>query len=151
MRIVESLLVLGLSCFPVWAQQESKEPPSKQETAKLRLEAAKKKSKAADQAWSDSGLRNHGFASYGPSEAMMDAEAEFCEAQNEFILASGQPDGEVTHCKVTSSKKGGNLTYGMRYARVVLGTWWREGCPAPLAERAPALGHSERGGSHEVA
>jgi len=50
-----------------------------------------------------------------------------------------------------SSKKGGNLTYGMRYARVVLGTWWREGCPAPLAERAPALGHSERGGSHEVA
>lgn len=50
-----------------------------------------------------------------------------------------------------SSKKGGNLTYGMRYARVVLGTWWREGCPGPLAERAPALGHSERGGSHEVA
>jgi hypothetical protein len=38
-----------------------------------------------------------------------------------------------------SSKKGGNLTYGSRYARVVLGTWWREGCPAPLAERAPAL------------
>jgi hypothetical protein len=38
-----------------------------------------------------------------------------------------------------SSKKGGNFTYGTRYARVVLGTWWREGCPAPLADRAPAL------------
>jgi glycosyltransferase involved in cell wall biosynthesis len=24
------------------------------------------------------------------------------------------------------SKKGGNLVYGLRYARVVLGTWWRE-------------------------
>lgn len=116
MKIVESLLVLGLSCFPVWAQQESKEPPSKQETAKLRLEAAKKKSKAADQAWSDSGLRNHGFASYGPSEAMMDAEAEFCEAQNEFILASGQPDSEVTHCKVTSIKKG--FTYSLDIMRM---------------------------------
>ena len=38
-----------------------------------------------------------------------------------------------------STKKGGNLVYGSRYARVVLGTWWREGCPAPVAERAPAL------------
>jgi hypothetical protein len=38
-----------------------------------------------------------------------------------------------------SSKKGGNLAYGARYGRVVLGTWWREGCPAPLADRAPAL------------
>ena len=38
-----------------------------------------------------------------------------------------------------SSKKGGNLRYGARYARVVLGTWWREGCPAPLADRAAAL------------
>jgi glycosyltransferase involved in cell wall biosynthesis len=28
-----------------------------------------------------------------------------------------------------SSKKGGNLAYGARYARVMLGTWWREGCP----------------------
>jgi glycosyltransferase involved in cell wall biosynthesis len=50
-----------------------------------------------------------------------------------------------------ASKKGGNLTYGMRYARVVLGTWWREGCPTPLAERAPALQPSRGGGSHEVA
>ncbi len=25
-----------------------------------------------------------------------------------------------------TSKKGGNLVYGMRYARVLLGTWWRE-------------------------
>jgi hypothetical protein len=24
------------------------------------------------------------------------------------------------------SKKGNNLSYGARYARVVLGTWWRE-------------------------
>ena len=38
-----------------------------------------------------------------------------------------------------TSKKGGNLSYGARYGRVVLGTWWREGCPAPLAARAPAL------------
>jgi glycosyltransferase involved in cell wall biosynthesis len=28
-----------------------------------------------------------------------------------------------------ASKKGGNLVYGARYARVMLGTWWREGCP----------------------
>jgi hypothetical protein len=53
-----------------------------------------------------------------------------------------------------ASKKGGNLVYGSRYARVVLGTWWREGCPAPLGERAPALraeaGHL-RGASDGVA
>ena len=28
-----------------------------------------------------------------------------------------------------STKKGGNLVYGWRYARVMLGTWWREGRP----------------------
>ncbi len=28
-----------------------------------------------------------------------------------------------------ASKKGGNLAYGWRYARVMLGTWWREGRP----------------------
>jgi hypothetical protein len=49
-----------------------------------------------------------------------------------------------------ASKKGGNLAYGSRYARVVLGTWWREGCPAPLAERAPALRRS-KGASDGVA
>ena len=38
-----------------------------------------------------------------------------------------------------STKKGGNLVYGARYARVMLGTWWREGCPRPLAGAAPAL------------
>jgi hypothetical protein len=38
-----------------------------------------------------------------------------------------------------STKKGRNLVYGTRYARVVLGTWWREGCPYPAPERAPAL------------
>ena len=38
-----------------------------------------------------------------------------------------------------ASKKGGNLVYGSRYARVMLGTWWREGCPAPLSDLAPAL------------
>lgn len=38
-----------------------------------------------------------------------------------------------------SSKKGRNLVYGRRYARVVVGTWWREGCPRPVAERAPAF------------
>ncbi len=37
-----------------------------------------------------------------------------------------------------SSKKGRNLVYGRRYAGVVLGTWWREGAPAPAGERAPA-------------
>ncbi len=34
-----------------------------------------------------------------------------------------------------ATKKGGNLVYGCRYARVVLGTWWREGCPAPTRRR----------------
>jgi hypothetical protein len=38
-----------------------------------------------------------------------------------------------------SSKKGRNLVYGSRYARVVLGTWWREGCPRPVAATAPAV------------
>ena len=38
-----------------------------------------------------------------------------------------------------SSKKGRNLVYGSRYARVVVGTWWREGCPRPVTERAPAF------------
>ena len=51
------------------------------------------------------------------------------------------------------SKKGGNLTYGSRYARVVLSTWWREGCPSPLAESAPALrpsGGVEGGGGPDA-
>ncbi len=39
-----------------------------------------------------------------------------------------------------STKKGRNLVYGFRYARVVFGTWWREGCPSPVTETAPALG-----------
>lgn len=43
-----------------------------------------------------------------------------------------------------TTKKGKNLVYGMRYARVVFGTWWREGCPAPVAERAPALARAGR-------
>ena len=38
-----------------------------------------------------------------------------------------------------SSKKGGNLVYGLRYARVMLGTWWREGCPHAVAETTPTL------------
>ncbi|CAA9359952.1 MAG: Glycosyltransferase [uncultured Nocardioidaceae bacterium] len=38
-----------------------------------------------------------------------------------------------------ASKKGRNLVYGRRYAGVVLGTWWREGCPRPVTETAPAL------------
>ena len=32
-----------------------------------------------------------------------------------------------------STKKGHNIVYGWRYARVVIGTWWREGCPRPVA------------------
>ncbi len=43
-----------------------------------------------------------------------------------------------------STKKGGNLVYGTRYARVVFGTWWREGCPSPATGRAPA----QRGVAH---
>ena len=38
-----------------------------------------------------------------------------------------------------SSKKGRNLVYGRRYARVMTGTWWREGCPRPVTETATAL------------
>lgn len=41
-----------------------------------------------------------------------------------------------------SSKKGRNLVYGSRYARVMTGTWWREGLPRPAAETAPALRHT---------
>jgi hypothetical protein len=43
-----------------------------------------------------------------------------------------------------STKKGSNLRYGARYARVMLGTWWREGCPRPVADTAPALQGSAR-------
>jgi glycosyltransferase involved in cell wall biosynthesis len=49
-----------------------------------------------------------------------------------------------------STKKGRNLVYGRRYAGVVLGTWWREGCPRPVQETAPALApgpESARGGA----
>jgi glycosyltransferase involved in cell wall biosynthesis len=47
-----------------------------------------------------------------------------------------------------SSKKGHNLLYGMRYARVILRTWWRErgaeGRPAPAARAAaPAAAGAE--------
>ena len=38
-----------------------------------------------------------------------------------------------------TTKKGGNLVYGRRYAGVMTGTWWREGCPRPVTETAPAL------------
>lgn len=38
-----------------------------------------------------------------------------------------------------TTRKGRNLVYGARYARVVWGTWWREGCPRPVADCAPAL------------
>ena len=33
-----------------------------------------------------------------------------------------------------TTKKGRNLVYGTRYARAMLGTWWREGCPRPLTD-----------------
>jgi len=46
-----------------------------------------------------------------------------------------------------STKKGRNLVYGARYARVVVGTWWREGCLRPAPDRAPAL----RGGRDRAA
>jgi glycosyltransferase involved in cell wall biosynthesis len=42
------------------------------------------------------------------------------------------------------SKKGGNLAYGSAYARVLVGTWLREGCPRPVTETAPAVGGSAR-------
>jgi hypothetical protein len=38
-----------------------------------------------------------------------------------------------------ATKKGRNLVYGRRYAAVVLGTWWREGCPRPVTETAKAF------------
>ncbi|MBA2530493.1 MAG: glycosyltransferase family 2 protein [Nocardioidaceae bacterium] len=38
-----------------------------------------------------------------------------------------------------STKKGRNLVYGSHYARAMGGTWWREGCPRPAADDAPAL------------
>jgi hypothetical protein len=37
-----------------------------------------------------------------------------------------------------ATKKGRNLVYGFRYARVVFGTWWREGCPCPVVEASIA-------------
>lgn len=49
-----------------------------------------------------------------------------------------------------ASKKGGNLRYGARYAGVMLGTWWREGCPRPVAETASALRGSTRHARHSA-
>ncbi|WP_207755528.1 glycosyltransferase family 2 protein [Nonomuraea cypriaca] len=37
-----------------------------------------------------------------------------------------------------TTKKGGNLVYGFRYSRVVLGTWWRERRSAPAPAPEPA-------------
>jgi hypothetical protein len=37
------------------------------------------------------------------------------------------------------SKKGNNLVYGWRYARVVFGTWWREGRPRGMSVVAPVV------------
>ena len=43
-----------------------------------------------------------------------------------------------------TSKKGGNLFYGVRYARVIAKTWWREWHAARrTAGTAPALRHSQ--------
>jgi glycosyltransferase involved in cell wall biosynthesis len=46
----------------------------------------------------------------------------------------------IVHHKRTTgeSKKGRNLLYGVRYARVVLGTWWRERRAARARRRVPA-------------
>jgi hypothetical protein len=46
-----------------------------------------------------------------------------------------------------STKKGRNLVYGFRYAKVVFGTWWREGCPTP-AVAAEATRQRARGRVH---
>ena len=48
-----------------------------------------------------------------------------------------------------ASKKGGNWVYGRRYLAVVLGTWWREGCPAPVTSCPavrPSTHHGRRHG-----
>ena len=43
----------------------------------------------------------------------------------------------VHHARVGGeSKKGNDLLYGFRYARVVLGTWWRERRAASLRQVA---------------
>ncbi len=50
--------------------------------------------------------------------------------------ARGAGDDDVR--SAGSTKKGGNLVYGSRYARAMIGTWWREGCRAGGRD-APAL------------
>ena len=57
--------------------------------------------------------------------------------------------GTMLSRSVGSSKKGRNLVYGRRYAQVVLGTWWREGCPAPVSA-CPAMGGSRDHGRQEA-
>ena len=57
--------------------------------------------------------------------------------------------GTMHSRSVGSSKKGRNLVYGRRYAQVVLGTWWREGCPAPVTA-CPAMGGSRDHGRQEA-
>ena len=47
-----------------------------------------------------------------------------------------------------ASKKGRNLVYGSSYARVMTGTWWREGCPRPVQDVAPALRHTRSHAPH---
>jgi hypothetical protein len=43
------------------------------------------------------------------------------------------------------TKKGRNLVYGSRFAKVMTSTWWREGAPRPVAEFAPAFARPPRG------
>ena len=59
------------------------------------------------------------------------------------VLSHGYRVAEVPgrmHLRASgSTKKGTNLVYGRRYAAAMTGTWWREGCPRPVTEIAPAL------------
>jgi hypothetical protein len=36
-----------------------------------------------------------------------------------------------------TTTKASNLVFGIRHARVVVGTWWREGCAGDLATQTP--------------
>lgn len=109
-------------------------------------------------AWLVSGLTGRWTTdtSFGLRAMRADLTAEITLNQPQYqsselmigVLSHGYRLAEVpARMRVRSegtSKKGGNLVYGSRYARVVLGTWWREGCPRPVGETAPALvGQSE--------
>ena len=93
---------------------------------------------------------------YRAMRARLPVDLTLTQAQyqtSEFLIGALAKGYRVADVAVTmhlrghgSTKKGNNLVFGTRYARVVLGTWYREFVWARVRGRRPALGGRERPG-----